>query len=241
MRSTIIDTIIDIILRKFKFSVPRLGKILKVDDDEKKGRVLVSIPVLGWTTQDNGQWCYPKDKKKIITPKINDYVVVEWLDGEQDGIALYSGVSYWMTGMLPKNYDGKPTTQILFEDNNQESYISYNETTKKFLIQIKTFIFEMDTQGKIFRLDDGSNKISMNSTAGSIDITGTLLNMFAATESFVKGNTMCTALLALCATIATATSGSTAQNAGGINIIKAAFATFNGTINSFKSTTIKGE
>jgi hypothetical protein len=88
------------------------------------------------------------------------------------------------------------------------------------------------------KVDDNNN---INIDVGGVDIKGTLINMNAATEEFIKGNTFCTALLALCTAIATATSGSTAQNASGIETIKTAFSTFNALINNFKSATIKGE
>lgn len=253
------DIISGIVAKHLKYSVPRLGKVLNIQDEDQTGKILVSIPAFNWTTQSKGQWCYPKDKNKLVTPKLDGYVIVEWMDGEPDGIAVYSGIAYWMKDMLPDNYDGQPTTQILFEDNKQEAYIKYDELTKNFTINIKDFIFEIDTQGKIYKLDDGSNKIEMDSNVGKItlddgsnkiemdnvankiDLTGTFLNIFAASESYIKGDTLCNALTTLCSTIATATSGNAAQNAAGIVTIKAAFATFSALITSFKSLKIKGE
>lgn len=127
----VLKDMISFIAKKIiKYAVPRLGQVLKIDDDDKKGRILVSIPAFGWTTQDTAQWCYPKDKRKLITPKKEDWVIVEWLDGEGDKIAVYSAIAYWMKDMLPKNYDGKSTTQLLFEDNNQELSIVYDEKEK---------------------------------------------------------------------------------------------------------------
>lgn len=75
--------------------------------------------------------------------------------------------------------------------------------------------------------------------AGQIEIKGTTLKLKAGTESFVLGDSHKTALLALCSAIAAITpSGS---SAGNIASIQAAFSTFNATLATMLSTTIKGE
>lgn len=97
--------------------------------------------------------------------------------------------------------------------------------------------------------DKNNNKFEYTSTGmkwtdkngKTIESTSSELKLLGATENFIKGLTLCNAFTTLCATISTATSGTTAQNAAGIETIKAAFATFNGQISTFKSTTIKGE
>lgn len=107
-------------------------------------------------------------------------------------------------------------------------------------------------------LSDGFALVGINPKTKVLDIDGTkvrlmcknkefnilnasLIKLLSGTESFIKGTTLATAFNTLCTTIATATSGTTAQNAAGIETIKSAFATFSGQINSFKSTKISGE
>lgn len=85
-----------------------------------------------------------------------------------------------------------------------------------------------------------TNKIELNN-AGKITINCSLFDMLAATESFLKGDTWKTNWVAFNTTIQTATSGTTAQNAAGINTIKSAFATFAGLLTNMLSTKIKGE
>lgn len=122
-----------IIIDSTRFHVPRLGKIVNINDSQKKGRVLVQIPSLGWDTNDKAAWCYPKDKKSFITPKVNDFVIIEFLDGNID-YPLYSGMANQMKDMIPKSYDGNPTTQIIHESTDGQSYIKSDELLKELTI-----------------------------------------------------------------------------------------------------------
>ena len=104
---------------------------------------------------------------------------------------------------------------------------------------------------KIEMSDSGSQKIAMDASSGSenISLTGKSgdfirvkngeVNLNGNTEAAVKGTTLCTAFITLCTAIALATSGSMANNASGIETIKAAFSAFNGQVETFKSTKTK--
>lgn len=166
---TLTDLILSVVRKHFVYSVTRLGTVSKVEDEEQKGRILILIPSLGWNSDDLGVWCYPKDKKSFITPKINDYVFVEFINGDKN-FPVYSGISFKMKDMILKNYDGKPTTQILFEDNLQETYVKYNEESKEFIIS--------DSHGNIVTLKNGE-----------ITVKGTKVTFLAGNESFLKGDT----------------------------------------------------
>lgn len=122
-----------LILDTTRYNVPRLGKISKVNDELKKGRVLVLIPSLGWDTDEKGAWCYPKDKNKLVTPDIGKYVLVEFIDGDRD-LPVYSGVATQMKNMLPAAYDGKNTTQVLFENKAQDFAIVFDEENNVYKI-----------------------------------------------------------------------------------------------------------
>jgi hypothetical protein len=121
----------NIVLKVTRYNVPRLGIISSTDDKTGQGRVLAHVPSLGWDTDDKGAWCFPKDKKGLTTLKRGDYVIVEFLDGNRD-LPMYSGKAFNMKNMLPKNYDGNPLTQVLFEDPEQEFALVYNGKDKKF-------------------------------------------------------------------------------------------------------------
>lgn len=197
------------------------GRVVDINDEFQKGRVKCLILELGWDTNDKAIWCYPNDKKSIITPKVGDWVRIQFMLGNINK-PFYVGIMNEIDLMLPSNFDGQSTTHIIYESNENDTYIKYDSQKKEFEIK-----------------DSNSNIITLK--AGNIDIKGTLINLLGASESFIKGDTICNAFTSLCTTIATATFGNMAQNAAGIETIKTAFATFNAQINNFKSITIKGE
>jgi len=128
-----LDNIIDIIntitKEQFKYMVPRLGQVIDLLDPVSKGRVKVTVPSLGWDTPEKGAWCWSRDKNSMITPALNDWVMVQWMDGKSD-FPLYSGIATEMSDMLPDAYDGNNNTYVLFEEPESEKIkISYNALT----------------------------------------------------------------------------------------------------------------
>lgn len=156
-----------IVFENTRYNVPRLGQVSSNIDSEGRARVQVTIPSLGWDTPAKAAWCYPKDKKALVTPAVNDWVIVEFLDGDRD-LPIYSGIATQMKDQLPASYSGE-TSQIIFESDDGTS-VKYDETAKELIIQ--------DTHG---------NTITMKS--GEISITGTTIKLIGGTEAFVKGNT----------------------------------------------------
>lgn len=128
--STKADQISSIILKLVyeatRYFVPRMGVISKIDDPEGRGRILVNIPSLGWMTDEVGAWCYPIDKKSLITPAVNDWVIVQWIDGDMN-LPVYSGISTQMKDMLPAAYTDE-NGQVLFENRAKDFSIRYDET-----------------------------------------------------------------------------------------------------------------
>jgi len=131
-----------------------IGKVLNLNDPKKKGRILVGILDLGCFTADIGFWCWPRDKNGIITPKVNDWVEVYFMNGNRD-MPVYLGIASEMANMLPKNYDGKSTTQIIFESNNKNFFVKYDEEKIKISIEHKKFHINYD--GNKDELEIGSN------------------------------------------------------------------------------------
>lgn len=138
----LIGMISKLILDVTKYYVPRIGKVSKIVDDMGKGRILVHIPMLGWDTDNIGAWCYPKDKNSLLTPGINDYVLVEFIDGDRD-LPVYSGLATQMKDMLPRNYENQDT-QIIFESRGKDDHIQYNEKEKKLSIESGEITFNGD-------------------------------------------------------------------------------------------------
>lgn len=115
-----------LILEVTRFKVPRLGQVSKIDDPEDRGRILVHIPSLGWNTDDIGAWCFPIDKKSLITPAVNDWVIVQWIDGNIN-MPVYIGMSARMKDMLPSAYTDE-NEQVIFENRAKDFSIRYDES-----------------------------------------------------------------------------------------------------------------
>lgn len=167
--TSLIKKAVDLIYDNFRYFVPRIGEVLDVNDTLKKGRVLVAVPSLGWNTKDQGAWCFPKEKKSIKTPAVGDFVLIEWIDADRD-LPIYSAIASNIADMLPKNYDGNATTDVLYENNDGTTYVKYDSLTKEF-------IFE----------DENGNKMAFKPAI--IELDGTLFKMFGGTEAFLNGTT----------------------------------------------------
>jgi hypothetical protein len=125
LKNNFVDIIESIIIQKTKYCVPRLGRVKKVNDPNNKGRILVAIPAFNWLTEKEACWCFPIDKKSLITPAVDDWVIVQWVDGHAD-LPVYIGIANEMKDMLPKAFDGNPKTQVLYQDSEQKINIVFD-------------------------------------------------------------------------------------------------------------------
>jgi hypothetical protein len=96
-----------------------LAQVVNVTDSDNRGQVRVICFDLGYTSEDNGLWCSPRNKNGLITPKVGDWVEIYFMGGDKNR-PVFIGQANDMEGMLPKNYDGKATTQVLFEDGENK-------------------------------------------------------------------------------------------------------------------------
>lgn len=159
-----------IINRETKYLRNYKGKVVDVNDSEKMGRILVQVPSLRWDDNEKAIWCFPSDKNSIVTPKVDDWVRIGFSEGSIDR-AYYFGCVNEIQNILPAEFDGNATTQILFQDNNDEVFIKYDEQQK--ILQINDShgnIITMDSSG--IKLEDSNgNTIEMGTT--SIKFNGT--------------------------------------------------------------------
>jgi hypothetical protein len=115
-----------------------IGQIKNVTDPQQKGRVNVAVFDLGYNSEDNGFWCFPRDKNALITPKNGDWVEVYFINGDRNK-PVYLGVANEMENMLPKSYDGKETTQVIFEDVDNKIRILYDASNNSLNVGNKNF------------------------------------------------------------------------------------------------------
>ena len=114
-----------VIQRTTRYMVPREAQVVDTADPVGKGRVLVTIPALGWFTADSGLWCYPLDKNAVTTVAVGDSVIVQFVDGDPLH-PVYIGKSNRIDDSLPQNYEDS-STQVLFENPRNTVNITYKE------------------------------------------------------------------------------------------------------------------
>lgn len=150
---TIYGIVESIVTPMFKYMIPRSGKVLDVNDPKNQGKVLVSVPAFGWDTNDKGIWCFPSDKKSLITPEIGEWVVIKWIDAKPE-LPVYEGIPSYIKDQIVSSYTGNPEEKILFE-NNTDNVIKYLNGVLTFLIE--TEINLGDTGGKeVARKEDAT-------------------------------------------------------------------------------------
>ena len=126
MRTDTFTEIIKLIMQnEFKYVLPRRGQVLDDSDPVNKGRVLVSIPIFGWNSKDQGVWCRPVETNSIKTPALDDWVIVMWVDGNPDD-AICLGQDFSMKDMILSEYKDTDT-QVLFQDIDEKIKMVYNK------------------------------------------------------------------------------------------------------------------
>jgi len=80
----------------------------------KSGKVLCLVPDLGWDDPTTAAWCYPRQLHAMSVPKIGSLVEVSFLRGDMDW-PVYRCLAQESSDAIPSNYDGLPTTHVVFE------------------------------------------------------------------------------------------------------------------------------
>jgi hypothetical protein len=160
------DFIKDTIAEETRWLRHYTGIVLDVEDQEKKGWVLVGIMELGQESQAQGFWARPREKN-IQIPKVDDLVEVYFMNGDQNK-PCYVGILHDMKDQLCKNYTGTKD-QIIFEDREEkDNKIMFDREEKQFIIggkekKIKILIDEYEIE------DSNGNKIVASSTSIKIN------------------------------------------------------------------------
>lgn len=141
--SSFTEQIEKIIRRNTRYSTPRLGQVISLDDPTKKGRVLASVPYLGADTDDRAVWVYAAQNSALVTPSVGDWIIIMWLDGRGNGGGdirpFYVGQALWMSEQIPKSYTDE-NSQVLFEGQDNSIHITYDESTQKMEIGNQGFL-----------------------------------------------------------------------------------------------------
>lgn len=128
------DMILELIEEETYFLRHYIGMVVDINDPLKRGRIKITIPVLGMDTPDKAVWCHPRQGNSLIIPKIGSWAEVYFIDGDRmNPVYLYPASE--VQGNIPKNYTGTITDNILFEDNNSKTNnIKYDQALKELTI-----------------------------------------------------------------------------------------------------------
>jgi len=167
----IYTTIVEIVRQETTYLRHYYAQVVINTDPEKKGRICVLVPELGWDNPTVAAWPFPRHNGLQI-PKVNSWVEIYFMNGDRNR-PVYMPIAYEMASMLPKNYNGLPTKQIIYEGLTANDYI----------------------------IDDQSVGMSLKSTKKLI-LDGTLIDIGQdATEPLVLGNKLMTYISTLISTI----------------------------------------
>lgn len=115
-----------------------IGEVVRIEDPLQKGRVKVTIKDLGFDSDSNALWCYPRQGNGMSVPKLNTYVEVYFLNGKPDN-AVYLFPAVEMRNMVPSKFDGQQKTHLLFQDPDSESnYMKFDGNTNTLDVKLKT-------------------------------------------------------------------------------------------------------
>lgn len=133
---------------------------------------------------------------------------------------------------------------LFFNDRDIDNWwttsnVKEPKTKRKHSLSDAFALVGINPKSNVLGLD--GTKVVLEATGKTVEIKGNLLNIFAANQSFMKGDEWKTRWTTLNASVQGATSGTTAQNASGIETIKTAFNVFAGFLTNMLSTKIKGE
>ena len=171
------------------------GKVLKNQDPEGYNRVLVSIPELGWVDEKMAFWAFPRDKNGVSLPDVGANVEIYFMNGNPSR-PVYLGLAWEGYNRSPvvKNFDGKPSTHILFEDpKSKDSYVKYSGGSYKILGKDLTLLegtepFVLGTQLNTFLTTLVANiNVALGTKLNGSGSTGTLTPPSGILSTTIKG------------------------------------------------------
>lgn len=130
---TLYGEIAEIVRRETRYLRHYWGEVLRVDDPKRKGRVLASVPELGWNTQATGVWCQSRDRHSMVVPEIGERVEVYFMGGDRDR-PVYLGTAHEIGDQTPADY--MPKTAVIWQDPKSGASITFNGITKIMTIDL---------------------------------------------------------------------------------------------------------
>lgn len=122
--------IISIIKDEFKFWKHYLGEVKNNQDSLNLGRVQITVPELGFFSEDQAIWAFPRQGNSMSVPQKGEWVEIYFIGGDS-GRPVYLHYASEVQGNVPKNYSN-PSTRVIFESPKTKENLTYNDDEKKF-------------------------------------------------------------------------------------------------------------
>lgn len=178
-----------IIVEETRYNKSYLGKIIDVEDPLKRGRVKCYVLDLYWYDGESAIWVEPAFIRQSLKLKKDDYVIIAFKMGNPRR-PYYFGMSQELEKMIPSEYDG--AKQVLFQSNEDDFFVTYDDTAKELYIEIGDNKYTIDQSG-IITEDINGNKVEKTSTgvkitdlnSNTIEMTGSTVDINGNTKKFV--------------------------------------------------------
>lgn len=132
-QNDITDIIEKIIIKSTLYMRHYDGKVVEVKNPDlttQEGAVKVVIYTLGWYPDEKGCWVYPRFTNSLYTPKAGDILDIGFMEGNPNRPVYYGKTNEYNIN-LPKSYDGKTTTQVIFEDTKNQIRDVFDESNNE--------------------------------------------------------------------------------------------------------------
>lgn len=127
-KKTLLEEIQKIIRAEVRFLRHYYGEVISITDREKKGRVQVKIPELGWLDKAASPYVSPRAPTGLLTPRVGQTVEVYFMGGKKHR-PVFLGIATEMDEGIPSLFTGDTQKQVLFEDAEKKEGVVYNRTT----------------------------------------------------------------------------------------------------------------
>jgi hypothetical protein len=115
-RGNELGAIKEVVARMLRFSYTYEGTVIDDQDEQKRGRVKVSIPELRWDSGDTCPWVEPEYHFGQVTPKKDAMVVVYFLNGNGNRPVYRGSTGEKLVNRLTPYSD--PLVPVLFTDGD---------------------------------------------------------------------------------------------------------------------------
>jgi hypothetical protein len=165
----------EVVARMLRYSYTYEGTVIDDQDEQKRGRVKVSIPELRWESGDTAPWVEPEYHFGQVTPKVDAMVVVYFLNGNGSRPVYRGSTGEKLVNRLQPYSD--PLVPVLFTDGDLTlTWDRENQIIKAVYADSYSYTMDFAEQTREETIGDHSTKIdwknkTINEKFGDVEIS----------------------------------------------------------------------